>query len=355
MVQKPLSFALLKIPAFRKGSIVMASDVHLDVPMRSEIIEELLQKLHTYYIFPEVAISIEEPIRRRLSNDEYNDIVTVSALCEILTTHIQEISHDKHLRVFYEAEEQIPQEDGQENQDKWFKLAKLHNYGFEKVERLPGNIGYLDFRFFYEPKFAAGTAIAAMNFLAHTSALIIDLRKNHGGDPAMIALLCSYLFDWEPVHLNSLYWRADDSTQQFWTLPYVPGERYLKKPVYVLTSGETFSGAEEFTFNLKNLKRATIIGETTGGGAHPGDVYPIKSQISIFIPTGRAINPITKTNWEGTGVTPDIEVRQEQALKVAYSQALKKVLEEIGDEPKGAFQSLAEEVQEALTKLSHEE
>jgi C-terminal processing protease CtpA/Prc len=150
------------------------------------------------------------------------------------------------------------------------------------------------------------------------------------------------------VHLNDLYWRTGDRTQQFWTLPYVPGKRYVDKDVYVLTSKQTFSGAEEFTYNLKNLKRATIIGETTGGGAHPGGVFRINEHFQIFIPTGRAINPITKTNWEGTGVKPDIEVAAELALKTAHLAAMKKVLEKNPDE------RLAEELKKSIETVHKE-
>ena len=167
----------------------------------------------------------------------------------------------------------------------------------------------------------------------------------------MVALICSYFFDAEPVHLNSLYWRASDSTQQYWTLPYVPGKRYLNKPLYILTSRETFSGAEEFTYNLKNLKRATVIGEVTGGGAHPGDFYKVHAHFGVFIPTGRAISPITGTNWEGTGVIPDSEMPQEQALQAAHIMALKQLLENMDDKPTEAQQCLVKEAKDALTEL----
>ena len=200
------------------------------------------------------------------------------------------------------------------------------NHGFTKVERLPGNIGYIDFRGFMDPDLAADTVAAAMNFVNGTDALIIDMRNNGGGNPAMVAFVCSYLFGPEPVHLNDLYWREGNRTDEFWTRKEVPGKRYLNKDVYVLTSKRTFSGAEEFTYNLKNLKRATIIGETTGGGAHPGGGFRINEHFGMFVPTGRAISPITKTNWEGTGVTPDIDVPADQALVVARLMALKKSL-----------------------------
>jgi hypothetical protein len=326
--------------------------------MRTELIESMVQKLHSYYVFPEIAQQIELSVRGRLASGAYNQIDDPRALCEALTADMQAINHDKHLRLFYSPEPIPPRENVFED-PAW--LAEMHqrslldNFGFQKVERLAGNVGYLDFRYFASPESAGETAVTAMNFLAHTSAMIVDLRRNDGGDPAMVALLCSYFFSSEPVHLNSLYWRASDLTQQYWTLPYVPGRRYLDKPVYVLTSTETFSGAEEFTYNLKNLKRATIVGETTGGGAHPGDRYQITSHIEAFIPTGRAINPVSKTNWEGTGVAPDIAVPAEQALGVAYREALKAVLSALGEHPSSPLQDLADEARLALEGLYSED
>ncbi len=194
------------------------------------------------------------------------------------------------------------------------------NCMFEKVERLPQNIGYLKFNAFLDPEICGPTAVAAMNFLGNVDAIIFDLRANGGGEPKMIALISSYLFDRE-THLNDLYNRKEDSTTQYWTLPYVPGKRLADKPAFVLTSHRTFSGAEEFSYNLKNLKRATIVGETTGGGAHPVMGHRIDDHFMIGVPFARAINPISKTNWEGTGVEPDVKVPAEQALDVAMKMA----------------------------------
>src|SRR5215467_4591 len=214
---------------------------------RLEVIEGLLSTIRKHYVFPTIAEEIEASIHQRLQDGEYETITTAELLAHQLTTSMQEISKDKHLHLFSTPEELPDHTDQEGPAPKWWdEKWPFQNFGFEKVERLPGNIGYLDVRAFYPPEAAGDVAIAAMNFLANTSALIIDLRKNGGGDPAMVALICSYFFESEPVHLNSLYWRASDSTQQFWTLPYVPGKRYLGKPVYLLTSRNTFSGAEEF-------------------------------------------------------------------------------------------------------------
>ncbi|HEX6289276.1 MAG TPA: S41 family peptidase [Herpetosiphonaceae bacterium] len=323
----------------------------LEADARAAIIDSILSQLHEHYVFPEVAAEIETALRARLDNHEYHGMEALDDLCVKLTEDLQAISRDKHLRVFYRAEPIALTPEPTPWSEEFIQTISLNNFGFHKIERLPGNVGYLDLRFFYPPTLAGDTAVAAMNFLAHTSALIVDLRQNGGGDPWLVALLTSYLFDFRPVHLNNLYWRRDGTTQQFWTLPYVPGRRYGDKPVYVLTSSHTFSGGEEFVYNLKHLKRATIIGEVTRGGAHPGRVLPIHEHVDIFIPSGRAINPISGTNWEGSGVMPDIELPQEQALQKAYELALQAVFEYIGEQPSGAHKALLTEVRRVLDEM----
>jgi C-terminal processing protease CtpA/Prc len=211
-------------------------------------------------------------------------------------------------------------------------MTLKRNAGFGKLERLPGNVGYLELLGFAYHEAAKEPAAAAMNYLAHTDTLIIDLRNNRGGSAQTVALLCSYFFDEKPVHLNSFYWRKGDRTEDFYTVKTLGGKRYLDRKVYILTRKRTFSAAEEFTYNLKNLKRATIVGETTGGGAHPGGTVPIGDHFLVFIPLGRAINPITKTNWEGVGVKPDLEVSAEKALEKAHDEAIKHLLEKAPDD-----------------------
>lgn len=311
-------------------------DLAIDAAARTAVIEGAIKHINDYYVFPETAKKMEQAIRERAQKKEYDQITSAKKLADTLTANLQEVSHDKHLRVRH-SYEVIPERrhDGEpsaEERERFLNFLRQTNFGFEKIERLSGNIGYLDLRGFNPAEFGAETVVAAMNFLANTDSLIIDLRRNGGGDPAMVALISSYLFNSEPVHLNDLYWREGDTTRQWWTLPYVPGKRYGdKKDVYVLTSKYTFSAAEEFTYNLKNLKRATIIGETTGGGANPGGVRRINDHFMIFVPSGRAINPYTKTNWEGTGVTPDVSVPADQALKVAQVAALSKLIEKTPD------------------------
>ena len=311
------------------------ADLTIDAATRTQVIDGILKRLNDSYVFPETAKKMEESIRERVAKKEYDQITSAKQFATTLTNDLQAVSHDKHLRVRYSFQsipERVPrQEPTAEEREQRKRALTWLNHGFGKVERLPGNIGYLEFFNFADEELGADTVAAAMNFINGTDALIIDMRKNGGGNPAMVALVCSYLFGPEPVHLNDLYWREGNRTEEFWTKKELPGKRYLNKDVYVLTSNRTFSGAEEFTYNLKNLKRATIIGETTGGGAHPGGGFRITEHFGMFVPMGRAISPITKTNWEGTGVTPDISVPADQALLVTRLMALKKSVTTVPD------------------------
>jgi Peptidase family S41/N-terminal domain of Peptidase_S41 in eukaryotic IRBP len=327
----------------------------IDKTTHTEIIKSLSEKLKVYYVFPDIAEEICIRLQKHLDEGDYSDIADGNLLADILTQHIQEVNQDKHLIVQWYPDP-LPNHEGPMPQDpgwldEWRQIARFDNYGLHKAERLPGNVGVLDIREFHVASWGGDTAVAAMNFLANTDILIVDLRKCRGGDPDMVALLSSYLFGEERVLLNSLYWRAEKVTDQYWTLPHVPGKRFGDKPVYVLISKDTFSGGEEFAYNLKTRQRATLIGETTKGGAHPGSLYRLHSHFEAFIPNGRAINPITGTNWEGTGVLPDISVPQEQAFRLAYSMALKSIIENYNEATSRPFNLFKEEAQSVLKDL----
>ena len=334
----------------------MAPDMPIDAATRSAVVDILLKELNETYVFPETAKKMETDIRARVASHEYDSITTSRAFAEKLTSDLQSVSKDKHLRVRYSYDVLPTRQDRREpteaevEQGKWFN--KRVNYGFEKIERMNGNIGYIDLRGFNDEEAGAETVAAAMIFLQNTEALIFDLRQNGGGNPAMIALISSYLFGDKPVHLNDLYWRKENKTDEFWTKPESAKIKFTNKDIYVLTSGYTFSGAEEFSYNLKNLKRATIIGETTGGGAHPGSMVRLADHFGVFLPIGRAINPISKTNWEGTGVEPDIKVPKEQALKTAYLMALNKSVANLKDEKmKDGVKGLIAQTQKELDEI----
>ena len=337
----PVALALVVIVI---GNLVIAAqeadgppDMAIDEQTKGEVINNILENLNRSYVFPDVAAKIEQHVRGRVAKGDYDKITSAREFAEKLTQDLRAVNGDRHLGVRYSHDRlpersQVSEPTAQEIAQQREFMARV-NYGFETVKRLEGNVGYIEFRGFFAPEQGAETVAAAMGFVANTDALIFDLRRNGGGDPEMVALICSYLFGDQKVHLNDLYWRAEDRTEEFWTSPdKVKGPHYTGKDVYVLTSNRTFSGAEEFSYNLKNLKRATIVGETTGGGAHPGTVFRLSDHFNAFIPTGRAISPITKTNWEGTGVSPDVAVNKDIALETAYKMALTKSLSKTSDE-----------------------
>jgi len=289
---------------------------------KKEFIKRASQGLIDRYVFKEVGEQIAAHINKQLSEGVYDSITKVKNFTRVMTEDIQSINHDKHLRVIERGRHMNRQPGSDPLLDQYLRTLKSEgeNYGFQKVEILPGNIGYVDFRYFAAPVKARDRVVAIMSFLKYTDAIIFDLRKNGGGNPEMIQLMCSYLFD-EKIHLNSLYWRDGDRIVEYWTHDEVEGAKMPEIPVFVLTSNYTFSGAEEFAYNLKTRERATIIGETSGGGANPGGMHPITENLAIFIPTGRAINPVTGKNWEGTGVEPHIKVMADSALAVALETA----------------------------------
>jgi retinol-binding protein 3 len=299
----------------------------VDAATRSAVVNKLAELLQAKYVDPERGAAIAAHMQQSLAAGAFDAAANAAAFGEAVTRDLQSLGIDRHLRVRFEPQMYAMVSDTSsgpaETPPAEIKRRARDNFGFQKVEILMGNVGYLDLRGFMPPEFAGPTAVGAMNFLANSDALIIDLRNNGGGTPEMIQLLTTYLFGEEREHLNDFYVREGDHTRQFWTLPYVPGPRLPDVPVYVLTSKRTFSAAEEFTYDLQNLKRATIIGETTGGGAHPGGWFPLTADFVAFVSTGKAINPVSKKNWEGVGVKPDIEVPKDDALRVAHLEALK--------------------------------
>jgi len=314
-------------PGLAQGS--NQADMHVDAAMRRQVIDGVLARLIEAYVFPDTAVAMERAIRERVRRRDYERITSAQALADSLTAHLQAVSKDRHLRVRYSYEPLPPLREGgrptPEMETRARAFGRQVNFGFERVERLSGNVGYLELRTFgFEPEWIGDAAAAVFAFLANTDALIIDVRRNGGGSPGMVAFVSSYLFGADSVHLNSLYWRPGNRTDHFYTRPRVPGARYgPDRPVYVLTSRRTFSGAEEFAYNLQTRQRAVIVGDTTGGGAHPGGMQRVTEHFGIWVPSGRAINPVTKTNWERVGVRPDVAVPSDQALRAAHLAALR--------------------------------
>jgi hypothetical protein len=306
-------------------------DVELDAATRQKTIDAISSRLTEYYVYPDVAAKMIAAIQEHQKHGDYKSITDGNEFADALSKDLRAVSHDQHLFVAYNPFT-LPQQPGSTEpgepspaeQARFRTMLEHQNCTFSKLEILNHNIGYIKFDAFPPPDMCGPTVVAAMSFLAHTDALIFDLRENHGGDPEMVDFMVSYLFR-DPTHINDLTNRHDNETHQYWTFPWLPGPRFIDQPVYVLTSHETFSGGEEFTFDLKTQKRATIVGETTGGGAHPVRGVPAGEHFTIGVPYGRPINPVTKGDWEGKGVEPDVKVGAADALSTAEKLAADKL------------------------------
>ena len=336
-----LLFALLHAWAARAQAPPPADqpDLTLDAAARRAVVDTLCDRIERYYVFPDRGREVSKALRKRMSRHEYDRVESAKEFADSLTAHIHAVTPDLHLRVHY-RHEPIPPRTTEEGPPPDSELRRMHeqerllNYGFQRVERLPGNVGYIELWKFSGDPDGQATAIAGMNFLANTDALIIDLRRNGGGDPAMNATLLTYFVKpGERLLFNTFYQRAGNKTKEYWTSPYVPGPRYAGKPVYVLTSARTGSCAEEFAYDVQTHRVGTLVGAVTAGGANPGDFFRLSNHFAAFIATGRAINPVTHTNWEGVGVTPDSLTAAGVALRVAYTMAVEKLLEGARTDP----------------------
>ena len=293
--------------------------------MSAQLVEKALELLCGKYIFADRAQEAADGIRRRLAAGEY-DQLNEDALGRRLTAELFEVCQDKHLRVRTRTEDVREALTASEREAVRREQQRLGNYGIARVERLDGNVGLLDLRFVTSAGVGGRAIVAAMELVSQTHALIVDLRRNRGGAPDGAVFWTSYFFPDGETHLNSIYEGATGHTRQFWSHAWLPGERYLDRPVYLLTSESTFSGGEEICYNLKAQGRAVLVGETTKGGAYPTDSFPITPTFEITVPVARSVNPVTGTNWEGAGVEPDVAVAAREAFDVAYRMALQDVL-----------------------------
>ncbi|MFH1142995.1 MAG: S41 family peptidase [Candidatus Eisenbacteria bacterium] len=309
----------------------------IDARTQAAIVDSVTTAIDTIYVIKETADRIIAHLREQLAAGAYKELTDPVLLAQRLDADARTIYNDHHFGIAalkpYDAAVEGAPGDPQDS-ERAQRSLRAQNFGFKKVEILPGNIGYLEFDRFAPTEVAGETAAAAMNFLANTHALIIDLRQNGGGNASMIRLLAGYLFA-EQQHLINWYVRDTDETVQSHSLDFVPGKRMADIPVYVLTSDFTGSAAEEFTFDLKHLERATIVGDTTGGGGHTVATSTMTFKgfrIGMRIPYGRAYDPKTGQGWEGVGVIPDVAVPSAQALTVAHAAALARLEDEVEDE-----------------------
>jgi C-terminal processing protease CtpA/Prc len=314
----------------------------MDAKTRAETMASLTQALRSAYVFPDVGDAVAKMLEERHARGEYDAITSAKAFSDVLTKQMSEVAHDQHLSVDYSAGvlPPMPVSKGGEPPPSpcatcELRQARASNYGFESVERLNGNVGYLKFVNFTGADGGDAVAAGAMALLANTNALIIDLRDNHGGGPSIFELLTSYFFT-SPVHVMDFAFRIagrrDYKVTQTWTLPAVPWPRYVDKEVYILTSPRTFSVAEAFTDALHTQKRATVVGEITGGGANGGGPYRLGDHFFASMPMAYFENPVTKSNWEGQGITPDVKVPERDALSTAQRLALQHLIDKTTDQ-----------------------
>lgn len=300
-------------------------DMPIDGATRNAVVEALATSMEQHYVSPATAQQVARQLRAELGSGKYDQLTSARQLAKALSDAVRGATRDGHLRVRYSASVLQQAEAAPDAAAIEAGLAReyRHDNGIVKVERLDGNIGYISISVFGHASHMQEAYAAAMTLLNGTDALIIDLRATRGGEPDGVALLESYFFD-RPTLMNTIYSRRDKRTEEFWTSAKVKGPRYdSAKPVYILTSASTFSGGEDFAYSMQVRRRATVAGAVTGGGANPGEMRRLHDHFEAFIPDGRAINPVTKTNWEGVGVTPDIIVAPDAALREARALALR--------------------------------
>jgi len=285
-----------------------------------QIVDAVSARLRDHYVFPEVAATIAERIAAR-AGDYPTDL---PALAAAVTADLQSVNGDKHLRLIHHDDE-LPERAPGDDSAEWAAMTAWSGRtagGIASVRHRPGNVSVIEIAPILFPVAMCGDAVtAAMTLVADSDALVLDLRGCLGGEPGMVAYVVSYLWDRDPAPLSGIQSRTAHT--QAWTLPFVPGRRYGKdRPVYVLTSANSFSGAEALAFDLRSLSRATVVGERTRGGANPRESYRVHPHLEATIPTGTAVHPMTGGNWEGVGVEPDVATTAEDAAEIAYQLAL---------------------------------
>ncbi|MGE5175628.1 MAG: S41 family peptidase [Hyphomicrobiales bacterium] len=339
-----VALLLLALSFVGRPARAQGDDLPVDGALRAAVVDSTIRFVRESYLDSLAAIRLADSVRQARDAKRFDRCVTASALCDSLTATLRRVVPDGHLRVDYSVRPMPMAADGSPAPEELARRAALlrrENYGFARVERMPGNVGYLDLRRFAPPDLAGATATAAMALLAGSDAVILDLRKNGGGNGEMANLIASYFFDADPQQLSTLYDRPTHETMQRWTLAYVPGERLPKVDLYVLVAHKTFSAAEDLAYTLKHHRDAVIVGERSRGGAHPVLMKQVNEHFAVFVPRARGVDTVTGTDWEGTGIAPDVETAPERALDVAYLAALEKIrarTPDPGDDLTGAIE-----------------
>jgi C-terminal processing protease CtpA/Prc len=285
----------------------------------------VISNLKEHYRDPDVARKVTDALKLQQKSGRFDPVDRV-AFAALLTATMRDVSHDASLVVIYSEQPLVEQPQPRPTAlERYREAMSRQNCTFEQVRILPGNIGYLKLNSFPDLSVCGATATAAMTSVNGAKAVIFDLRDNTGGFPDTVASIAAWLFD----HPEYLYNPREETTKRSWTHSPVPGSRLADKPVYILTSARTFSGAEQFAWDLKMLKRATIVGERTRGGAHAGVFHRLDSHFAIGIPEAKPVNPFSDKDWDGIGVEPDVKVNAADALERAEKLAASRLRRQV--------------------------
>ncbi|MET3129134.1 tetratricopeptide (TPR) repeat protein [Arcicella rosea] len=325
-----LKTMLLMLFVILQDTVAQDTKHLLNKKEKNAVVSAIKTHIEESYIDLDLSKKMIIELDKNLKSNKYEKITSPVEFSKTVTEDLQSISKDLHLKVRFEPE-RIAQEKLIVSEEKQLEMEKRTamqmaeiNYGFTEVKILDGNIGYLNLSQFTDIKYAEETATATMNFLSNTNAIIIDLRSNGGGVPSMMQLLSSYFLDKTPVLLSDFYERKTNTKTQMYSFENVNGKRSTNKPLYILTSKNTFSAAEAFTYTLKHLDKAIVIGEITKGGANRTKRINLNDEFTISLSYIQSIHPVTKTNWEGKGVEPNIKTNEKDAFIYAYIDAIKK-------------------------------
>lgn len=323
-------FALLLLACTPVHADESAAPARAPAVDAAAVVAELAERIAAAYVFPERVPAIVAALEAGRDAGRY-DAADLAAVAQALTTDLRRVSGDLHFTILREEDAPPLAGPGPDAERRRREAWRRDNHGFRRAAVLDGNVGLIEMGGFVPPEVARATAEAALGFVAGTDALLIDLRTSGGGNPEMVGLLIAHLHDGEPFLFNRFYWRPTDATIE-WVTPALDRPLYPERPVYLLTSGATPSAAEGFSYHLKHLGRATLVGETTAGAAHPTTSARLESaSLVAYLPSGRAISPITGTNWEGVGVVPHVAVPAAEALAVAHGLAIDRLLETTDD------------------------